>query len=103
MLDDGALLLFQPLLLDVGPVGDRGEEALVLLRDARAQLFDCEAATAGAARQLLLGALELHGQQRALDLEGRGALQAARQPDVLTGAQISHLVGSHCHQRTPLR
>ncbi len=80
MLDDRALLLFQPLFLDAGPVGDRGQ-GLVLLRDLVAQLLDVRRAggALGHLGQHLLRALELHGQQRALDLEGRRALQAPRE------------------------
>src|SRR2546429_6723104 len=40
LLQHRALLVAEPLLLDARPVGHGGEEAVVLVRQARAQLFD---------------------------------------------------------------
>src|SRR5256884_9810627 len=39
----GALLLAEPLILDAGPVRERCEEALVLVRHARAHLLEVQA------------------------------------------------------------
>ncbi len=44
MLDHHALLLFEPLLLDAGPLGQRSQERLVLVRDALAQLLNVRVA-----------------------------------------------------------
>src|SRR5262249_26322155 len=63
VLDDRAALLFEPLLFDARPVGERGEESLVLVRDARPQLLDLRVAGPGQIGQAPLGALELHGEQ----------------------------------------
>jgi hypothetical protein len=40
VLEDGSLLVFEPLLLEPGPVADRCDERIVFLRDAVPQLLD---------------------------------------------------------------
>ncbi len=64
MLDYRALLLFEPLFLDVGPVGDRRGQGLVFLRDLMAQLLDMRrsAACIRQLRELLLGTVQLDGE-----------------------------------------
>src|SRR2546429_2041975 len=49
VLAHGALLLAEPLILDAGPVRERCEEALVLVRHARAQLLEVRASGMAAA------------------------------------------------------
>src|SRR5438876_10141615 len=77
VLAHGALLLAEPLILDAGPVRERCEEALVLVRHARAQLLEVRASGMAAAREALAGARELHGEEGALELEDRRALGTA--------------------------
>src|SRR5207248_493349 len=70
VLAHGALLLAEPLILDAGPVR---------VRHARAQLLEVRASGMAVAREALAGARELHGEQGALDLEDRRALETARE------------------------
>src|SRR5579859_3007600 len=77
------VLLFEPLLLDARPVGDRGEECLVLVRNARTQLLDVALPGGRQLRKARLGALELHGEQCPLYLEVGGALQPPGKADEL--------------------
>ena len=82
LLEHGALLLAEPLLLDRAPSRRRRRGSSRTRAPARARSGSRrEAASAGDGRQARLGALELHRQQRPLDLEGRRALQAAREAD----------------------
>src|SRR5580700_3030746 len=83
LLEHRALLFAEPLFLDARPFGERAEEAVVLMRQARTQRFDVRVARVRGARQALAGACELHVEQRALDLEYRRALEAPRQADPL--------------------
>src|SRR5882762_3553187 len=62
LLQHRAFLLSEPLLLDARPVGHRGEEGLVLMRQTRAQLLDVRVTRIRGLRQLLAGAGELHGE-----------------------------------------
>src|SRR5215469_16729859 len=82
LLEHGALLVLEPLLLDACPLGERGQEVLVLVSDARAQRLQMRRRAGRQCRQPRLGALELHGEERALDLEHRRALQARGEPEV---------------------
>src|SRR4051812_46888304 len=86
MLDYRAGFFLEPLLLDARPFGDGSVESLVLVSDALADELDLKLARGRQLRELLLRPLELHGEQRALDLELRRALQAARQSHILQAA-----------------
>src|SRR2546430_7503460 len=72
VLAHGALLLAEPLILDAGPVRERCEEALVLVRHARAQLLEVRASGMAVAREALAGARELHGGEGGREGGGEG-------------------------------